>query len=232
MQYLTEMSKYSILRKLTLLISLIFFIFLAWRYYENGRFILAVVERYIELYPIFAFFIFIFAYIVSSVMLLPTLPLNLAGGFFWGGILGGIYSALGATLGGFISFSIVRLSIGQRLTDNFERKWVKELQTGFKKNDWKFVAFLRVNPIIPTGPLNYLLGLTSLSRYKFLWTTFVFLLLPAIAVAYIGGSLHEYSTQDATTKESIKNISIASAAIVFLALIKFVAIIYKKRTKE
>jgi len=124
------------------------------------------------------------------------------------------------------------LSIGQRLTDNFERKWVKELQTGFKKNDWKFVAFLRVNPIIPTGPLNYLLGLTSLSRYKFLWTTFVFLLLPAIAVAYIGGSLHEYSTQDATTKESIKNISIASAAIVFLALIKFVAIIYKKRTKE
>ena len=167
-----------------------------------------------------AFFIFIFAYIVSSVMLLPTLPLNLAGGFFWGGILGGIYSALGATLGGFISFSIVRLSIGQRLTDNFERKWVKELQTGFKKNDWKFVAFLRVNPIIPTGPLNYLLGLTSLSRYKFLWTTFVFLLLPAIAVAYIGGSLHEYSTQDATTKESIKNISIASAAIVFLALIK------------
>src|SRR4249919_2148560 len=92
---------------------------------------------------------------------------------------------------------------------------------GFDQGGWKFVAFARINPIIPTGPLNYLLGLTSLSNRGFLWATFVFLLPPSIAIAYIGDTLQTFTTQQSGVNEIVRGILVASAAVTFLAGIRF-----------
>ena len=45
---------------------------------------------------------------------------------------------------------------------------------------------------IPTGPLNYILGLTSIGTLTYMWVTFAFLLPPGILVAYIGHSLGSF----------------------------------------
>lgn len=171
-------------------------------------------------------------YALSVIATLPSLPLNLAAGFFWGGVAGGTYSAIGVTLGGWFSFLAARWLIGQPLADQFENKWASKVQDEFERNGWKFIAFARINPIIPTGPLNYLLGLTSLSNRDFLWLTFVFLLPPAIAVAYIGDTLQTFTAQQADVSEIIRGILIASAAITFLALARFATKIYKKRSEK
>ncbi len=106
------------------------------------------------------------------------------------------------------------------------------MQQEFDRNGWKFVAFARINPIIPTGPLNYLLGLTSLSNRGFLWATFVFLLPPSIAVAYIGDTLQTFTANQADVSEIIRGILIISAAVTFLALVKFISNIYKRRSEK
>ena len=219
-------------KRFILLCILAIFVIWAWDYYQSGALSPSTIEAYHSEHPIGAVLLFTLIYAISVVAALPSLPLNLAAGFFWGGILGGVYSTIGVTLGGYISFLVARWLVGQPLANQFENKWVSKVQEEFERNGWKFVAFARINPIIPTGPLNYLLGLTSISNRGFVWATFVFLLPPSIAVAYIGDTLQTFATHQAGVTEIIRAILIASAAVTFLALAKFVSNIYRKRSEK
>ena len=214
-------------KRIILLLAFMFSVIWVWDYYRSGAFNPAIVEQYRDQYPIGVVLLFVLVYALSVIAALPSLPLNLAAGFFWGGVVGGIYSTIGVTLGGWISFLVARWLIGRPLAEKFDNKWVAKVQTEFDRDGWKFVAFARINPIIPTGPLNYLLGLTSLSSRSFLWATFIFLLPPSIAVAYIGDTLQTFAAQQTGVNNIIRGILIISAAITFLALIKFVFKIWR-----
>jgi len=219
-------------KRIVLLLALTFFIIWTWNYYRSGALDPSIIEQYRAQYPIGAVVLFVLVYATSVIAAVPSLPLNLAAGFFWGGVIGGIYSTIGVTLGGWISFLASRWLIGQPLAEKFNNKWVATVQKEFNRNGWKLVAFARINPIIPTGPLNYLLGLTSLSNRGFLWATFIFLLPPSIAVSYIGDSLRTFVVHQAGVNEIVKGILVISAAITFLALIKFASKIFEKKSEQ
>lgn len=219
-------------KRVILLIGFIVLVSLVWDYYRTGSLSPAMIEQYRDIHPVGAVMLFILIYAISVIASLPSLPLNLAAGFFWGGIVGGVYSSVGVTLGGWVSFAAARWLIGQPLAKKFDRKWMIKVQNEFDHGGWKFVAFARINPIIPTGPLNYLLGLTSLSNKGFLWSTFVFLLPPSIAVAYIGDTLQTFTAQQSGVNVIVRGILVVSAAVTFLVGIKFASRIFKKRTDE
>lgn len=219
-------------KRVILLLGLIAFVFWAWDYYRTGALSPTIIEQYRDNHPVGAVMLFILIYAISVIASVPSLPLNLAAGFFWGGLVGGVYSALAVTIGGWVSFSAARWLIGHPLAEKFDNRWASKVQREFDQGGWKFVAFARINPIIPTGPLNYLLGLTSLSNAGFLWATFVFLLPPTIAVAYIGATLQTFTTQQSGVNEMVRGILVASAAVTFLVGIKFASRISKKRTDE
>jgi uncharacterized membrane protein YdjX (TVP38/TMEM64 family) len=219
-------------KRIAILCVFTIFIIWAWSFYKNDALNPNVLVDYQKDNPVVGVVIFIFVYAVSTFAALPTLPLNLAAGFFWGGILGGIYSTIGVTLGGWISFKTARWFIGQPLSNTLENKWASKVQEEFKRIGIKFVAFARINPIIPTGPLNYLLGLTSLSNWDFLWVSFIFLLPPSIVVSYVGDSFQSFSTQETGVADIIRLMLIVSAAVTFLALIKFFATIYQRRSEK
>ncbi|MHB8908662.1 MAG: TVP38/TMEM64 family protein [Syntrophales bacterium] len=219
-------------KRVILLLVFIAFIFWAWDYHRTGFLNPDVIEQYRDNHPVGAVMLFIVIYAISVITCLPSLPLNLAAGFFWGGLVGGVYSTLGVTIGGWVSFAAARWMIGQPLAEKFDNKWMSKVQHEFDQGGWRFVAFSRINPIIPTGPLNFLLGITALSNKGFLWATFFFLLPPSIAVAYIGDTLQTFATQQSNVNEIIRGILIASAAVTFLAGIKLVSRIFKKRKDE
>lgn len=218
-------------KRIILLIGFIVLISFAWDYYRAGSLSPAIIEQYRDMHPVSAVMLFILIYAISVLASLPSLPLNLAAGFFWGGLVGGVYATVGVTLGGWASFSASRWLIGQPLAKKFDSKWVNKVQSEFEQGGWKFVAFARINPIIPTGPLNYLLGLTALSNWGFLWPTFVFLLPPSIAVSYIGDTLQTFTQQDGGNS-IVRGILVVSAAVTLLVGIRFASRIFKKRTDE
>jgi len=219
-------------KRVILLLGLIAFVFWTWDYYRTGALSPTMIEQYRDNHPVGAVMLFILIYAISVIASVPSLPLNLAAGFFWGGLVGGVYSTLGVTIGGWVSFAVARWLIGQPFAETFDNKWARKVQREFDQGGWKFVAFARINPIIPTGPLNYLLGLTSLSNRGFLWATFVFLLPPSIAVAYIGDTLQTFTTQQSGVNEIVRGILVASAAVTFLAGIRFAFRIVKKPADE
>jgi uncharacterized membrane protein YdjX (TVP38/TMEM64 family) len=189
--------------------------------YQQGELSSVIVEDYRSGHPITAVFLFVILYATSIVATLPTLPFNLAGGYFWGGLLGGFYSAIAVTLGGWASFSLARVLMGMPFAKHFHNRWAEKVRREFERSGWKFIAFARMNPIIPTGPLNYLLGLTSTSNFSFLWATFLFLLPPSIAVAYIGENFKTFVADDIGVNSVIRTILIVSGAVTLLASFKF-----------
>ena len=186
-------------------------------------------QGYLYEHPVKATLLFILAYAVSAALAFPTLPLNLAAGYFWGGIIGGIYSAIGVTVGGWCCFKLSRLLLGQLLAMPFENKWADRVRRDFEAHGWKFVAVARLNPIIPTGPLNYFLGLTSLTSMRFLFVTFVFLLPPSIAVSFIGDIFQSFVEEDQGVKTAVRAIYLGSGAITFLLAVKIAARLYSMR---
>lgn len=158
----------------------------AWYLQSRGMLKPDVLIRLPELYPVWAMVIFIGVYAISVVAALPTLPLNLAAGLLWGVFAGGLIATTGAALGAVAAFLAARTLLGQPLARRFDNRYVTLLQQELDAKGWRFIAFLRLNPVFPTGPLNYLLGLTSIRARTYIWSTVAFLIPPSMLVALIG----------------------------------------------
>lgn len=206
-------------KKIFFFILFVFIQLSIWFFYTDQNINLIKITELIHLFPNTFFVVFILVYIICVTSLLPTLPLNIAAGFIWGGFIGGLVASIGATFGGVISFLISRLIIGVFFKNKFNNNLINYLQRGFDKSGWKFVAFARINPIIPTGPLNYFLGTTKLSIFKFYITTQLFILPPSILMAYIGENLSSLVNYKESTNGIIQNVLLISGIITFIGLL-------------
>jgi uncharacterized membrane protein YdjX (TVP38/TMEM64 family) len=126
---------------------------------------------------------------VTVVTGIPTLPLNLAAGWLWGPLLGGVLSAVGAASGATLAFVAARTIFGRPLRRRFGNKFLGWAQDEFDRKGWRFIAFVRLNPVFPTGPLNYLFGLTSIRARTYIWSTAISLLPVSVIVAWIGSEI-------------------------------------------
>lgn len=202
---------------------------LAWYLRKQGWLDPSAIQHLIEQYPITAPVVFAAIYGIAMLSALPTLPVNLAAGLFWGPVLGGIYSTSGATIGAVIAFLLTRSVVGQPLARRFDNRVIAEIQREFEAKGWLFLAFVRLNPIFPTGPLNYLLGLTAVDTFTYVWATFVFNLPPSIAVAWIGYSLGTFVVQGEIA-DTMRTILTVSAAVAVLGALAYgAALFYKLR---
>jgi uncharacterized membrane protein YdjX (TVP38/TMEM64 family) len=193
---------------------------LAWHARGHGLLAPAPLQRFLADHPLEALGLFTLVYAVSIVAMLPTAPLNLAAGLFWGPVWGGLVATLGAGAGSLAAFFAARLLFGQPLARRFNNRLVATVQREFERKGWRFVAFARLNPVFPTGPLNYLLGLTAISSRTYAWATVAFLLPPSIAVAVLGHEAGAFVVAG-NTAYLLHAFLIASAAVTFLFGIKF-----------
>ena len=128
---------------------------------------------------------FIGIYALATVGFVPGSVLTLAGGVLFGPVAGTFYNLTGATLGATLAFLAARhLGLG----------WVREriggraaeIIAGVEREDWRFVAFVRLVPLIPFNLLNYALGLTRIRLTRYVLTTYVAMLPGALAYTYLG----------------------------------------------
>ena len=100
--------------------------------------------------------------------------------------MGGILATIGGALGAIIAFHFARTSLGQPLAKRFDNRLLNWMTDQLENNPWKVVAFVRLNPAFPSGPVNFLFGLTSVPFLLYAYSSTIFLFPPAIAVALIG----------------------------------------------
>lgn len=203
-------------KRVVVVVALTALIIGTWSLRRQGVLDPALLQNFVHDYAISAVLATILVYALGVLSGLPTLPINLAAGVFWGPVLGGSISATATTLGAVAAFAAARTIFGRPLAKRFDNKLVAQFQREFEEKGWRFVAFMRLNPVFPTGPLNYILGLTSIDGFAYVWSTFVFLLPPSIAVAFIGHSVGRFVVEGEVA-DSMKLMLAVSAGVTVLA---------------
>jgi uncharacterized membrane protein YdjX (TVP38/TMEM64 family)/rhodanese-related sulfurtransferase len=124
-------------------------------------------------------------YVLATVHFLPGAVLTLAGGALFGPIWGTFYSLGGATIGATAAFAIARYVAADWVARRAGPR-ARRLIDGVEKEGWRFVAFVRLVPLLPFNLLNYALGLTRIRLVHYALASYIFMLPGALAYSYLG----------------------------------------------
>lgn len=138
-------------------------------------------------HPLIAPLLFIIIYTLAVTLLLPGALICLLGGILFGPWAGTILNVLGATLGASLAFVISR-HFAAKLVERHLGKILRRLKQGVELQGWRFVALVRLIPVVPYDLSNYAFGLTRIPLLQFASATAVCLLPRIAAYTYIGHS--------------------------------------------
>ena len=114
--------------------------------------------------------------------------LTIAGGFLFGGALGGGAAALAATTGAILVFLAARCSLGAALRARAGPR-LEGIRRGFERNAASYMLFLRLTPAIPNFLVNLAPAILGVDLWTFAWTTMIGVLPATFAFAYAGAGL-------------------------------------------
>ncbi len=195
---------------------------------------LAVVEAWLAGMGAEAPVVFVGLYALATVFFLPGSLLTLAGGALFGPLWGTFYNLAGATLGAGMAFLIARCLArghggGKPLAAWIERKAggrLQRLMEGIEGEGWRFVALVRLVPLLPFNVLNYALGLTRIKFGPYLLASGICMLPGAFAYTYLG-----YVGREAAVKSEglVEKVLLALA---LLALVVFLPRLIRRLAKR
>lgn len=164
---------------------------------------------------------FIGVYALATVGFVPGSVLTLTGGALFGPVAGTFYNLTGATLGATLAFLAARhLGLGW-VRERIIGGRAAEIIAGVEREDWRFVAFLRLVPLIPFNLLNYALGLTRIRLTRYVVTTYVAMLPGALAYTYLGYAGREAASDSSgLIRKGLLALALLAAAALLPRLIR------------
>ena len=140
---------------------------------------------------------FVVIYAAGTVVFFSGALLSLAGGALFGPVWGTIWNLLGAMLGATIAFLLARSIAGEWVAHRLGER-LRRLIDGVTSEGWRFVALMRLVPLVPFNLLNYALGLTGISLRAYVLTSAVCMLPGAVAYTWLGYAGRSAAAGDAS----------------------------------
>jgi uncharacterized membrane protein YdjX (TVP38/TMEM64 family)/rhodanese-related sulfurtransferase len=157
--------------------------------------------------------LFVAGYALATVLFLPGSVLTIAGGALFGPVAGTLYSLTGATLGATLAFLTARYlasDLVARRTGGRLAQFVK----GVEAEGWRFVAFVRLMPVLPFNALNYALGLTRIPVGQYVAASYLAMLPGAAAYTYLGYAGREaFAGSDGFLRHGLIALALLAAAL-------------------
>ncbi len=136
-----------------------------------------------------AWIVFIVAYVLATVLMLPGSILTLAAGYLFGVVYGTALVSVSSVLGATAAFLVGR-SLG--------RGWVREkigadgrlaaIDKATEKRGFLVMVLLRLSPIFPFNVMNYLMSLTGMSLRNFALGSWLGMLPGTVLYVYLGSA--------------------------------------------
>jgi len=168
--------------------------------------------------------IYMLIYSLAPALLLPGLPITIAGGILFGPFWGVVYTITGSTIGACIAFLTSRYVARGWIEGKLRSPRWRRLDESVEKNGWKVVAFTRLIPLFPFNLLNYAFGMTKIGFLPYAVTTFICMLPACIAFIVFSSSLLELFRGKISA-----SLIIGIALIVLVSLIPFFFRRYQKK---
>jgi uncharacterized membrane protein YdjX (TVP38/TMEM64 family) len=159
--------------------------------------------------------VFIAIYALATALFLPGSIITLAGGALFGPLWGTLWNLTGATMGAALAFLVARYLGADWVTRRTGAR-LQRLNDGVASEGWRFVAMVRLVPLLPFNLLNYALGLTRIPFVPYVLATWVFMLPGAFVYTWLG-----YAGRDALVgaDTTLRNISIAVSLLAAMAFL-------------
>ncbi len=173
-----------------------------------------VVFGWLHWFGPWAWLLYIALLVVAVMSPLPDALVILAGGFFFGPIVGSLLTVVGQGLGATVDFLLAR-----RLGRNFVKtKFPKSssfIDRYSEKLGWQTVFIMRLFPSVSFDMLSYVAGVSKLSLRSYLLATVSGLIPLAIITTMLGHSISMHSSRLALLSVGVGTLSIAIISGVF-----------------
>jgi uncharacterized membrane protein YdjX (TVP38/TMEM64 family) len=167
--------------------------------------------------------VFVLIWIAACVMMLPGLPIAIAGGLVFGAVWGTVWSTIGANLGACLAFLIGRYAARDMVSGWVEKnKALKKIDEGVRQQGWRMLMITRLVPVFPFNIQNYVYGLTNISFGTYALVSLVCMVPGTIAFNFAAGSAREVilsGGQPDAVKKTMMYLAIAAVFFVLLSLI-------------
>lgn len=131
--------------------------------------------------------LYLLAYVVSCVLLIPALALTLAAGAIFGFVRGSLIVLIGATAGACAAFllgrTVFRRYVERRVASNPK---MAAVDRAIAKEGTKIMLLMRLSGFPPFTWTNYALGLTGVKFVPYLLTTFFGIIPGTLAFTWAG----------------------------------------------
>jgi uncharacterized membrane protein YdjX (TVP38/TMEM64 family) len=187
----------------------------------DPRYILRTVLQKIQNLGPLAPLYFILTYILACLTFFPGVILTLGGGVLFGLVKGTFYVSIGATIGAALAFLLSRHLARDWVYAKFSRNdKFRAIDDAVAADGWKVVGLIRLSPVLPFIPMNFVFGLTKIPFTHFVIVTW-FSILPMTAMfVYLGsliGDIAALGSQPMATGKAkwiVSGIGIAATIIV------------------
>lgn len=156
--------------------------------------------------------LFVVGHAIATVLFLPGSILTIAGGALFGPVAGTFYSLTGATLGATLAFLAARYLASDWVARRTAGR-LGEFVRGVEAEGWRFVAFVRLVPLLPFNALNYALGLTRIPLSQYVAASYVAMLPGAAAYTYLGYAGREALAGNGVLKHGLVALALLAAAL-------------------
>jgi uncharacterized membrane protein YdjX (TVP38/TMEM64 family) len=114
----------------------------------------------------FAPLVFVALHVTFSLLFLPRAVMAIAAGLVFGLWSGLLWATMGSLIGGLSGFWLARYLAADVVAPSDWPRFASVMRR-VEKGGWRAVAMLRLIPVLPHSPTNYLLGLSSLGAADF-----------------------------------------------------------------
>lgn len=157
----------------------------AWMFVPRGILQPAELAAWLVGLGIWAPILFLIAYVLGAVLLVPAALLTLVGGAVFGPLWGAVLDIIGATLGAGVVFLLARYLAADWVAARVGGRMAR-LIAGVEADGWRFVAAVRLLPVLPYAVVSYALGLTRIAFWPYLAASAVCMVPAAFAYSWLG----------------------------------------------
>ncbi len=134
--------------------------------------------------------IYIVAYMISSVLMVPAFIVTITSGIVFGPFLGAFIAWIGAVLGSSLAFLTSRYIARDLIVKIFKDKEAfKKIEEGVAKNGKDYLIFTRLVPAFPYNAQNYAYGITNIKFKDYFVISSLTMIPMCIMYAYMASEI-------------------------------------------
>ena len=183
------MKKYKFKIALVLILIIISIIFRQLGIFD----ILNDIDRFRDLllsYGNLGYVIYVLAYMISSVLMVPAFIVTITSGIVFGPFMGAFIAWIGAVLGSSLAFLTSRYIARDLAVKLFKNKEAfQKIEEGVSKNGKDFLIFTRLVPAFPYNAQNYAYGITNIKFKDYFIVSSIAMIPMCVMYAYMASEI-------------------------------------------